>query len=329
MREMLEDLRLDLGIPDSDDEDGLGLKSTLDFSVDPEQTHARRKARTGKHHPAPPMTSQKLPNLRHSGPPKRSASPDAKPPLPRPGSRGSTRTSLYGSNEFRASVEEPSVTEDLTGTGTGSSTFGMVTALQTGEQTITQTAPQTADILKINYAEDDKPGVDETDGPAEEQTLKDPKENGNSEEVIHAADDEEKTELKGADPEEEKIPTDDEYEMPPKTKMVDDMTLSYQYALEDTLDNDGVSDSADDEEDEVAQAMAEASNMQTLAPIMEVDTPKTPKEKSPQLSRPTPKRRTSLTPRTEKDTPRSQARTNTTSESIDISELDEDEQDDF
>ena len=57
MREMLDDLRLDLGIPDTDDEDSLGLKSILDFTVEPEINHARRKARSGKHHNPPPISS--------------------------------------------------------------------------------------------------------------------------------------------------------------------------------------------------------------------------------------------------------------------------------
>ena len=270
-----------------------------------------------------------LPNLRHSMP-KRSGSPDSKPPLPRPGSRGSNRrpdsaaSTLHGSGEFRASIEEPTGPihsgDDLTTTGTGSSTFGMVTALQTNEQT--------ADILTIQHEEDAKPGLDETDKGLDETD----KGLGETDKLYEGEKAEDKV-MDDIDADQElepRIATDDEYEMPPKTKMVDDMTLSYQYALEDTLDNDVVSDSATEEDD--GEKAAEPSNMQTLAPIMEVNTPKEKSPRPPRPTPPTPKRRTSLTPRTDsiKDTtPRSQARTNTTSESLDISDLDEDEESDF
>lgn len=299
MQDMLDDLRIDLGIPEKDDDDtSLGLQS-----VPSSITAARRKNRRMVQAP------NKLPNLHSSIPLRRSTSPDSKPPLPRPGSRGSrsrpgSSSSLRGSGELRLSLEDP---VDSGGTTASSSTFANVTALQTNEQ-------PAADILKIDHSSGEElAGIDELDNGEQEQDeitaiieadIKDTI----AEENMSSANDE----IAEVNGDLEKKMGDDE-EMAPKTNLVNELTQSYQFALEDTLDDEY----EDDFKEEDSTALRNS-----LAPIPEVDTPK--ESKGTASFRPTPRQRTSLNSSNDfKDTPRSQDRT--TSDSIDISDLSEDD----
>ena len=131
MREMLEDLRIDLGIPSSDDDD-LGLTSTL--------SNSRKNRRNQQEHVATASAGggkspgrKTLPNLHsRSSPPVRgrTPSPEGKPPLPKGGSKGqgsrgyldSTTSSLGLSQEYGSTKDGDSVFGTVTQTAVSSGT---------------------------------------------------------------------------------------------------------------------------------------------------------------------------------------------------------------
>ncbi|KAK2169654.1 hypothetical protein LSH36_8g10012 [Paralvinella palmiformis] len=318
MHEMLENLRRDLGIPSDPEDDGLGMKSVHAYSHDlmpdgmsssydgstalaqPMVSARSRRKQTNVISEEQAISLQKgnLPHLRLSRSRPGSSGGEGKPPLPRPGSRGSwSRPGSAASNqaslhEVKEEAEESSITftDDL------SSSHGQ------------------ADVLKINHKE-----VIEQNGSYQNGEHHQPNMSDLSKEVQHV--DEESGEDLG-----EKLTG--EYAKYMEDNEEDSVNYDNDFHDDTTTEQDEAMTGQDDMPFNTEPLMSESKTGARVEPDGhnlddgEVFEGKTETPKDP--PKPTPRTRSTLSSSDFRETPRSTEHTHT-SESVTVSELNDDE----